>query len=152
MNNQTFTECFCGNQKIANEKFADEVLARSLYPHARLVKWLLIFYDPYYFASDYELILSIGELRRSRDFQIEADRFNEHPANCGWLRRKFLLRVSTRRLRGIIRETLGHHAAQTGQIEKGFSAVPFKKPALLDCHPRQGHFADARLQRASMLM
>ena len=130
MNNQTFTEFFCVKHKISHDDFVREVFNRSLYPHARLLKWLLIFYDPYYFDPDHELIASAGAIGRVRDFVNEAYQFNIHPANCGWLRRKLRLRVSTQRLRAIIRETLGYHTAHVGSVGENFTAVPFKRPML----------------------
>ena len=130
MNSKTFKACFCVKDNTTPEEFSRIVLNRSLYPHARFLKWLLFFYDPAYFDADTDLIADAGSLSRNRDFSEASDRFNIHLGNRGFLRRKCHLRVSTTRLRALLKETLGHHTARTAQRERGFAVLPFRKPAL----------------------
>ena len=149
MNHPTFKVHFCVTHNVTSEEFDRIIFNRSLYPHARFLKWLLFFYDPAYFDADIELITSVGPLSRVRDFSSEADHYNIHLGNRGFLRRKFRLRVSTNRLRCIMKETLGHHrhTSPIAKREQGFSAVPFGKP-ILNVQPAKHPHADSRLQMA----
>lgn len=72
------------------------------------MKWLLPILRHNHFAADFDLIYGVERLRRLREYAAEVERFNEHPANRGWLRRSMQMRVSTTRLRALIRETLPH--------------------------------------------
>ncbi|MBC8041183.1 MAG: hypothetical protein H7Y06_11620 [Opitutaceae bacterium] len=72
------------------------------------MKWMLPTLRQNHFAADFDLIYGVERLTRMRDFAAEVERFNEHPANRGWLRRSMLMRASTSRLRALIRETLPH--------------------------------------------
>ena len=147
MNHPTFKVHFCVTHNVTSEEFDRIVFNRSLYPHARFLKWLLFFYDPAYFDADIELITSVGQLNRMRDFASEADHYNIHLGNRGFLRRKWCLRISTSRLRSIMKETIGHHhhTAPRAKHEQGFSAVPFGKP-ILNVQPSRHLHADSRLQ------
>lgn len=121
-NTPTFAESFCAQKQIAPEQFAREVFGRSLYRRALWLKWLLPLLKKNYFTADFDLIYGVERLRRLRDFATEAERFNEHPANRGWLRRTLCLRVSTKRLRALIRDTLerpeenGHRAGRPVKV------------------------------------
>lgn len=128
MSNPTFAECYCVKHNIPPEEFARTIFNRALYRRALLVKWLLPLLHHGYFSADYDLIYGVERLRRMRDFATEAERFNEHPANRGFLRRTLCLRVSTNRLRALIRETLPRSAGSThiGQSAKTESATPFQ--------------------------
>jgi len=106
MNTLTFSEIFCAQNQIPPEQFARVVFNRVLYRRARLVSWLLPLLKGNYFAADFDLIYGVERLRWMREFTSEAERFNEHPANRGWLRRTLYLRISTKRLRALIRDTL----------------------------------------------
>jgi hypothetical protein len=61
------------------------------------------------------LIYGVEHLRKMRDFKTEAERFNEHPGNRGCLRRQLRIRISTNRLKRLIRTTLQVPAAATQQ-------------------------------------
>lgn len=127
MSSPTFGECFCAKHNIPRSEYARAVLARALYRRTRPFKWLLPLFTRDYFAADFDLIYGVEHLRRVRDFVPEAERFNEHPANRGWLRRTLCLRVSTARLKALIRETLPPKVAAggSGQPEEGGTAMPF---------------------------
>ncbi len=60
----------------------------------------------YHFAADYDFINNIGQLTRYRDFDLYMQGFSRHPQNCGFLRRGLRLRVSSHRLRFIIRDLI----------------------------------------------
>jgi hypothetical protein len=141
MSNPTFAECFCAKHNIPPEEFARMVFNRVLYPRTHLVKWLLPLFSRQYFAADFDLIYSVASLTRRRDFDIEVDRFNEHPGNHGWLRRTFCLRVSTARLKKLMRQTMprsSDSAATGGGDDPDDTVVPF------DFKGREQTAADAR--------
>ncbi len=124
MNNPTFAEIFCAQHGIPPEQFACTVFERTLYRRALPFVWLVRFLKPNHFAADFDLIYGVEHLRRLRDFIPEAERFNEHPGNRGWLRRRASLRISTNRLKQLIRATL---PALTTQKDAGAgTAVPFE--------------------------
>jgi hypothetical protein len=104
------------------------VFKRALYRRTHLLKWLLPMVHPNYFVADFDLIYSVERLTRIRDFGTEAARFNEHPANRGFLRRTLCFRVSTSRLRGLIRESLPRTSTPSKKesTEEDVSAVPFE--------------------------
>jgi len=71
----------------------------ALYPHARLFRGILLFYEPRYFDADHDLVTSIATVKSRRELSVELHRFHHHPFNHGWLRRTLRMRISTRRLR-----------------------------------------------------
>lgn len=128
MNSPTFADCFCAKNNIPREEFARSVFNRSLYRRTHFIKWLLPLIDHNYFAADFDLIYSVESLKRKRDFTLESQRFNEHPANRGWLRRTFCLRVSTARLKRLVRETMprSSEVVESGSSEEhDGTVVPF---------------------------
>jgi hypothetical protein len=60
----------------------------------------------YHFAADYDFINNVRELTRYRDFDFYYQDFSRHPKHCGFARRVLRLRVSSKRLRFIIRDTM----------------------------------------------
>jgi hypothetical protein len=129
MKNATFAECFCAKNNIPPEKYTRAVFNRVLYRRTHLLMWMLRIVDPNYFAADFDLILGVERASRMSDFISEAERFNDHPANHGWLRRTFCLRVSTSRLKALMRETLpekSRHTRSRRTVSENASATPFE--------------------------
>lgn len=127
MSNPTFAECFCAKYNVPREKYARAVFRKALYRRTHFFRWLLPLIDRSYYAADFDLIYGVEHLRRLRDFKTEAERFNEHPANRGLLRRTFCLRVSSCRLKELIRETLParEHESRRGVSERQTSEMAF---------------------------
>jgi len=128
MSSPKFADCFCAKNNIPREDYARAVFNRALYRRTHLVKWLLPLLHTNYFTADYDMIYAVESLSRRRDFTMEAHRFNEHPANRGWLRRTLCLRISTARLKDIIRETLPRSTEQRSSEhnESRGTVVPFE--------------------------
>ena len=124
MSSSTFSDAYCRLHHLPAERFESVVLARSLYPHARLFAPFIKIAWPHYFAADLDLIRGAAQLRRIRDFSIEALDYSHHPANQGGLRRLFRLRVSTQRLRRMVSQTL--RPADTALSIADETAVPFR--------------------------
>jgi hypothetical protein len=103
---KTFAELYCDRHAKAAEHFERAVLRRCLHLPARPLVPALRVIHPDFFAPDLELIRSVGRLRRDSDFSLEVQGFRDHPGNQHWLRRHLRLRISTRRLRRLLRDTL----------------------------------------------
>ncbi len=122
-----FADSFCEQHGVPREQYARAIFKRALYRRARLVAWLLPIFRREYFAADFDLIYQIERIRRLRDFNTEAERFHEHHSNRGWLRRRFLIRVSTSRLKNLIKATLPPSSAIQDNTAGG-TAIPFASP------------------------
>jgi len=129
MSNPTFADSFCAQHGVPREQYARAIFKRALYRRARLVAWLLPIFKREYFAADFDLIYQVEHIRRLRDFNTEAERFHEHSSNRGWLRRRFLIRVSTSRLKNLIKATLPPSSAIQDNMSSG-TAIPFKSPSV----------------------
>jgi hypothetical protein len=103
----TFAELYCQKRNLAANRFVEAVLAESLYPHAHMFFVFLVWLHPDYAASDIDFIGGVGRLTRLQDFWAEAEDFAHHPRNRGFLRQRLRVRVSARRLRRLIKETIG---------------------------------------------
>lgn len=136
MHDKTLAELYCARHGLNADECVETLLNASLYPHARFfARWLRMF-RPRHFAADYEFVMSVGCLRRFRDFPVEADEFAQHPDNRGLLRRTLNLRVSTRRLRRLARQTL-HPELADGECLQDHTAAPFADNADSGASARQ---------------
>jgi hypothetical protein len=106
MTEKTFSELFCERRGLPAERYAPEVLACCLYPHARKLAKALLSVWPDFFVADLDFVRAVGRLRRFRDFSSEAEEFAHHPANRGFWRRYGRVRVSSRLLRHLLRAEL----------------------------------------------
>ena len=71
----TFAELYCQNRNLAPERFVEDVLAQSLYPHAHILFVFLVWLRPDYGVADIDFIGGVGQLTRLQDFWAEADDF-----------------------------------------------------------------------------
>jgi hypothetical protein len=75
-----------------------------------------------HFTADHDFIKAVAHLTHIRNFAIEAERFHDHPYNRGILRWKFRMRISTTRLRGLVKSTfLNAGVAADGSSDNGGS-------------------------------
>jgi hypothetical protein len=102
----TFAELYCQRRNLASDRFVEDVLAQSLYPHAHMLFVFLVWLQPDYGVADLDLISGAGRLTRLQDFWAEAEDFAHHPRNRGFLRQRLRIRVSARRLRRLVKDTL----------------------------------------------
>ena len=102
-NAETFAARYCAAHGIARAAYGNVVLRAALYLHARLLKLLL---PRRGLAVDRDFVESVGNLQRMEDFHDKARDFLEDPNGQTWLREVLHLRVSARRLRRLVRETL----------------------------------------------
>jgi hypothetical protein len=105
-----FCTRYCQHTGADRKDFATHLLARTLYPQARVLRPLLQLFDSDYFAADRDFISGIGRISRRDEFSIEANEFAHHPSNRGFARSVLRLRVSTRRMqREVARVFDGSH-------------------------------------------
>lgn len=123
-----FEQKFCARYRVAPERCREIVLRRTLYPHARLLRRLILLFAPEFFAADYDFIAGVGRLRRRRDFKIEVWDFLYNPANRGPLRRTLRLRVSVQRTQALLESLLGESARESDAV---FLRDPDANPAPL---------------------
>ena len=123
MTEKTFAELFCEKHGLSAEKYERVLLRRALYPHARLLAPIVAFLWPQHFVSDLDFVRSVARLRRYREFFFESEEFAHHPANRGFWRSAAHIRISSRKLRRIVRATL--HQELDVEVD-GSSAVPFR--------------------------
>ena len=137
MNTRTFAEAYCSKHGIPGDRFEAVVLARALYPHARLLAPILRVMWPQHFAADLDLVRGAGQLRRVRDFSLESLDYTHHPANQGGLRRVLRLRASTQRLRRLVVQAL-HDPSERLTPVPGGTEIPFagKRDEGLEHAPR----------------
>jgi hypothetical protein len=106
----TFQESFCAQYGVPPKYYGATVLRLTLYPHAR---WLAEVSPRGFLAPDLYFILSVGRLKRWREFAGEAERFRHLPANRRFWRRRLRLRVSVERLRLLFSEVMGGTPSST---------------------------------------
>lgn len=126
MHEKTFAALYCEQRAIGLENYADAVFRETLYPHARLGLMILRLFSCDHFEADYAFVNNVGALRRLRDYSIEATEFGHHLKNRGFLRSTLNLRVSSRRLRRLVRQTLHSELEGTlGMAAEDHSAASF---------------------------
>jgi hypothetical protein len=106
MTASTFAEIYCAHHKVPPVDFEITVLLRTLPPHARLLAPLCQLFNRNHFVADIDLIRAVGRLHRLRYFSDEVADFKHHPANCGFWHNQMRVRVSTKRLRQLLKATL----------------------------------------------
>lgn len=109
-----FAKLYCEHHDIDTSDYLLTLFKRSLYPHARPLKWLLQWLSPNYFRADYDFVHDVGRIRRFKDYELAVEEFIYHPANRdNPLRTLLRIRVSSGRLRRIVRATMRQHAADS---------------------------------------
>ena len=96
---ETFATHYCRSRGVATADFADTLLQEALYPHARLVRFLL---PDRFFAADRIFAANIGRIHRRREFNNVMLDFTESYENHMWLRDTLHLRVSVKRMQAIV--------------------------------------------------
>ncbi len=125
MNETTFGALYCAQRKIDSKDYEKAVLNETLYPHAKLVAPIIRLLWPRHFVADHDFVQSVARLRRFREFFNESEDYAHHPENTGFSRVTLNLRVSSRRMRRLVREVL--HPELTGlDPADDHSAAPFQ--------------------------
>jgi len=103
---KSFADCVCEQLGLHPNQYENEVIQRCLYGKARVLRPLLQFCNRNFFAPDHEFVRRVGKIRRREELLRELDEFYYHPKNGGWLRRRFRLRISCRKLVALAREVM----------------------------------------------
>jgi len=104
MKSVRFIDLYCQQQGIDPGEFAPHLFQRALYPQARPLVGLLGFLRRDYFQADRFFIEDVARLQCYEDFHLVGVDYSQHHSN-GWFPRRVLrLRVSTERMRRIVRE------------------------------------------------
>lgn len=129
MHERTFAEIYCEQRGVLPENYAKTVTRETLYSHARVLASLIELVRPRHFSADIEFAHGVGQIRRYRDYGTEAEGYAHHPENRGYLRALFKVRISSRKMRRLVRTTL--HATVSpeahGAETDPHSAVPFNR-------------------------
>lgn len=100
----TFAERYCHYFEIPEEGFVRHLLSRSLHFPLRWLwslspRLLTDFLEP-----DIACVQAAGRMRKRRELEGELAEFSYHPRNRLFLRRFLQQRLSTRRMRRVLRE------------------------------------------------
>jgi hypothetical protein len=125
MKPKSFAELYCMQQGIPATAFAQHLFRRALYPHARPLAWLVNLFSRTYFEPDRAFVEDVAKLTRYTDFFSVAMDYSQNSSNLLFLRRVLRLRVSTERMRQLVRPIL----KATGADETtGGTLAPFCRP------------------------
>ena len=124
---ESFAVLYCQKHNLASARFVEDVLAQALYPHAHLLYMILVWLHADYGMADLDFINAVGKLSRLHDFWAEADYYAHHPRNLGLLRQGLRIRVSARRLRRLMKETM--HVTATEVAWSSATPWPTRDPA-----------------------
>lgn len=104
MKSVRFIDLYCQQQGIEAADFEAHIFDRALYPAARPLAGILGFFRRDYFQADRFFIEDVARLRRYEDFHAIGIEYSQHHSNGWFLRRVLRLRVSTERMRRIVRD------------------------------------------------
>ena len=103
---RSFSESVCEQWGLHPNQYEAAVFQQCLYRKARVLRSLLQRCNRNFFAPDHDFIHRVGKIRRREELMRELDEFYYHPRNGGWLRRRFRLRISCRKLVALAREVM----------------------------------------------
>lgn len=95
---KSFRALFCEEHRCDAEQFTRRVFWQCLYRQAALVAPLLGGFQGERFSLDRELIDGVGRAVNMSQVRHEVRDFFSNSGNRGWLRRRFNVRVSAKRL------------------------------------------------------
>ena len=100
---RSYSERYCQEFELAPKEFVTHVVRRSLHAPIRWV-WPLAKIAKRYFEPDLACVSAIGNFRTKRELHEELVEFSYHPRNRGFWRGTFEQRISTQRIRRILRD------------------------------------------------
>ena len=102
----TFQNSFCADGRCPAERYVDRVLRLSLHRRARLLRPLLVALQHDHFEADCELVLALAGATRMSQVEAEIRDYVGDHRNANFLRGAVKMRISTRRLRSLVRSYL----------------------------------------------
>lgn len=109
-----FREAFCAYYRVAPEQYGRAALWRSLPFSRRLLAWPILAFNPHFFATDLDIIRSLGALTSEEQFSLQLDEL--HTVN--------------RLERNIRRGVLGIRASGTRLMQLWRTVAPYVDPTL----------------------
>jgi hypothetical protein len=103
---RSFSESVCERLGLHPNQYENEVFQQCLYGKARILRPLLQFYNRNFFEADRDLVRRVGKIRWREELTRELDEFYYHPKNGNWLRRRFKLRISCRKIVALVKEVM----------------------------------------------
>ncbi len=101
---KTFRESFCDRTGCPSEAFESRVFWRCLYRRSLLLSVIIYACNRSYFAPDFQTIRQLGVARSLDEFRAELEAFRYEYRMRGGLFRSLRVRVSGKRLMGLLRE------------------------------------------------
>ena len=103
----TFREAFCKYYECAPEEFVVRATRKALHRRARLLKPLILFFNPEHFKPDFEFLERLGAARNWQQVHAAIGAFESNNRLSGGLaRNRFKLRASGRRASALITRVL----------------------------------------------
>jgi len=103
---RSLSDRICEKLGLHPNQFENEVFQRCLYGKARVLRPLLQIYNRNFFEPDHDFVRRIGKIRRREELTRELDEFYYHPKNGNWLRRRFKLRISCRKVVALVKDVM----------------------------------------------
>lgn len=122
MKSVRFIDLYCQQQGIDAAEFGTHIFERALYPQARPLVGVLRLTRRDYFQADRFFIDDVSRLQRYEDFHAIGVEYSQHHSNGWFVRRVLRLRVSTERMRRIVREVFKGSVMEPETID---SIAPF---------------------------
>lgn len=122
---RTFAELYCEMHGLSIDDYARVILRRGLYLHARPLAPLLNLFSSEYFAADRDFVEDVGRLRHYHEFIGCGLDFSHHPENRGFMRSVLRLRVSTEKMRVLVKSVLRAKDAELHEPDDKGTIEPF---------------------------
>jgi hypothetical protein len=101
---KTFRERYSAAHACRSDEFVTRVVRLCLHRRARFMAPFIVLLSPNYFAPDRELIEAVSSSRSFRDLNDEIRDFTLDERNRSWWRGRLRFRLSTHRLRSLVRK------------------------------------------------
>ena len=124
---RTFAELYCEERGLSIDDYPKAVLKAGLYLHARPLAVLINLVHRDYFSPDRDFIEDVGRLRHYHDFIGCGLDFSHHPENRGFLRSALRIRVSTEKMRQLVKSHLKVKGTAHPAPEDKGTLEPFAK-------------------------
>lgn len=99
----TFASRYCAREGIEPTRYAAHIRKAVLYPHARVLVPIIKILNDDFDAADNDFIQLVGRISSYHEFFEMVTDYVQHPRNIGFLRRTLKVRVSTERMRKIVK-------------------------------------------------
>jgi hypothetical protein len=113
---KSFREAYLDWTQCSPESFGDVILRHGLHRRALPLAWAVRALLPNFFELELRTISYLGNSRSSEEFRAELDSYrSEYRRHGGFLRNVFGVRLSGRRLMGILMDVSHEQSQRIGQ-------------------------------------